>query len=243
MDNQNNPVDKVVGDLQKDFKLVGTSRIHSLGTWISAGLVLGALVAVAYVANQSGKFDASQASDRPGELAGEIGLQNDSDFDRPDLSSATDEPLFRGGVGGSATNDDKKIKYCTCNGSISGKVMCENFTKDPITGEGKKIADSWAKTFKKIDPKDPKSNFVIDQLTDDPALAGTFSADINGNQKEESMQCENDNECVFGETASGDGEIGLCGRKISGNLNRAINLPDNCSIENTQKYPLSAKCE
>ncbi len=47
---------KVVEDIQKDFKVVGTNRIHSLGTWISAGLILGALVAVAYVANKQGKF-------------------------------------------------------------------------------------------------------------------------------------------------------------------------------------------
>jgi hypothetical protein len=57
-----NKADEVISGLQKNFKVVGSSRIHSWYAWAATGVALGVLVAVAYVANRSGQFDQSNAS-------------------------------------------------------------------------------------------------------------------------------------------------------------------------------------
>lgn len=66
MDTQQQPtneaVEKVVDDLKKDFKVVGSGRIHSWYTWAIIGIILGALVGITYVANRSGKIQESDAS-------------------------------------------------------------------------------------------------------------------------------------------------------------------------------------
>jgi len=47
------PAEKVVGDLQKNFKIVGTHRVHSWYAWAMVGIVFGMALGVIYVANRS----------------------------------------------------------------------------------------------------------------------------------------------------------------------------------------------
>lgn len=62
MDNQTNPADKVVSDLQKNFTVVGSRRVHAWYAWAAIGLVLGALITVAYLADRSGRFSSGSAA-------------------------------------------------------------------------------------------------------------------------------------------------------------------------------------
>jgi len=52
---EENKTDQVINELEKNFKVVGASRVHSWYAWAAVGVLLGAAVAVAYVANRSGK--------------------------------------------------------------------------------------------------------------------------------------------------------------------------------------------
>jgi hypothetical protein len=65
MDNQNNGdlAGKVVSDLSKDFKIVGTHRVHSWYAWAIIGIVFGMALGIVYVANRSGRFNAGQANE------------------------------------------------------------------------------------------------------------------------------------------------------------------------------------
>lgn len=64
---ENNQADKVVSDIKKDFVAVGIHSVHGWYTWAVVGAGIGAIIAIAYVANLSGQFDASRASDAEGE--------------------------------------------------------------------------------------------------------------------------------------------------------------------------------
>ncbi len=59
--------EKVIAQLSENFKVVSAHRVHAWYSWAAAGLVLGILVGIAYVANRSGQVDAGRASE--GELA------------------------------------------------------------------------------------------------------------------------------------------------------------------------------
>lgn len=65
MEDNKNLGEKVVNELQKDFTMVGKRRIHSWHAWLTAGIILGVLAGIAYVANQSGQFDQSLAGACP----------------------------------------------------------------------------------------------------------------------------------------------------------------------------------
>lgn len=69
MDTQQQPtneaVDKVVGDIQKDFKIVGTHRVHSWYAWAIVGIVFGMALGIIYVANRSVKVQESDAAKMP----------------------------------------------------------------------------------------------------------------------------------------------------------------------------------
>jgi hypothetical protein len=68
MDNQkpSEAAERVVSDLQKDFKIVGTHRVHSWYAWAIVGIVFGMALGIVYVANRSGSdFVASQAAQCP----------------------------------------------------------------------------------------------------------------------------------------------------------------------------------
>ncbi len=54
--------DKAVADIKKDFKLVGSSHVHSWYAWAIVGIVFGLAVGVIYVSNSSGQFEAIQAA-------------------------------------------------------------------------------------------------------------------------------------------------------------------------------------
>ncbi len=54
--------DKVVSSLQRDFKIVGTSRIHGWYAWAIVGIVFGMAIGIVYVANRSATFTSSQAA-------------------------------------------------------------------------------------------------------------------------------------------------------------------------------------
>jgi hypothetical protein len=56
---------KVLNDLQKDFKVVGKTRIHGWYAWAIVGIVAGMLIAMVYVANRSGQFSSSNAQIEP----------------------------------------------------------------------------------------------------------------------------------------------------------------------------------
>lgn len=68
MENQSNPqgsdqaVDKAVGDIAKDFKIVGSHRVHSWYTWAAVGIIVGVVVGVVYVANRSGQIEEGDAA-------------------------------------------------------------------------------------------------------------------------------------------------------------------------------------
>ena len=53
--------EQVVGNIQKDFKIVGTGRVHSWYAWAIVGIVFGMALGVIYVANRSGQFSTSEA--------------------------------------------------------------------------------------------------------------------------------------------------------------------------------------
>ncbi len=72
---QQNEADKVVSDLQKDFKLVGTSRVHSWYAWAIVGIVFGMAIGIVYVANRSGKFDNSHADELSVKIDQDSGLR------------------------------------------------------------------------------------------------------------------------------------------------------------------------
>lgn len=61
----NEAVDKVVGDIQKDFKIVGTHRVHSWYAWAIVGIVFGMALGIIYVANRSVKVQESDAAKMP----------------------------------------------------------------------------------------------------------------------------------------------------------------------------------
>lgn len=61
----NEAVDKVVGDIQKDFKIVGTHRVHSWYAWAIVGIVFGMALGIVYVANRSVQVQESDAAKMP----------------------------------------------------------------------------------------------------------------------------------------------------------------------------------
>ncbi len=65
-DQQSGAVEGVVSGIQKDFKVVGTSRVHSWYAWAMVGIVFGMALGIVYVANRSGAFIASQAATNKG---------------------------------------------------------------------------------------------------------------------------------------------------------------------------------
>lgn len=58
---ENNLPDKVVSDLQKDFRVVGASRVHGWYAYAMIGIAFGLALGAIYVTNRSGQFLASQA--------------------------------------------------------------------------------------------------------------------------------------------------------------------------------------
>ncbi len=58
-----NLADKVVGDIKKDFTIVGKSRVHAWYAWAIVGVCVGMFLGILYVANRSGQFDASHAEE------------------------------------------------------------------------------------------------------------------------------------------------------------------------------------
>jgi hypothetical protein len=60
--NQSGIAEKVVSSLSKDFKIVGTQRVHPWFAWAIVGVVFGMALGVVYVSNQSGQFGQSQAA-------------------------------------------------------------------------------------------------------------------------------------------------------------------------------------
>lgn len=53
---------KIVGNIQKNFKIVGSHRVHSWYAWAMIGIVFGMALGVVYVANRSGKVNESSAN-------------------------------------------------------------------------------------------------------------------------------------------------------------------------------------
>jgi hypothetical protein len=55
-------INAVVGGLKTDFKIVGSHRVHSWYAWAIIGIVFGMALGVIYVANRTGRFQQSDAS-------------------------------------------------------------------------------------------------------------------------------------------------------------------------------------
>ncbi len=71
MDNNTQHIgDQTIDALSKDFKIVGGHHVHGWYAWAIVGIVFGMAMAMVYVANLQGKFEASQAAtDIGGEIA------------------------------------------------------------------------------------------------------------------------------------------------------------------------------
>ncbi len=55
--------EKVVGDISKDFKVVGNSHVHGWYAWGIIGVMFGMALMVAYVSNGTGRFTPSSADE------------------------------------------------------------------------------------------------------------------------------------------------------------------------------------
>src|SRR6185436_15261990 len=102
MDNNNqNLGDKVVSDIQKDFTIVGKTRVHSWYAWAIVGIVFGMAMAIVYVANRSGQFSASHAEE-PGLPIGAVD---------PNTGIGMEQPLKIEGVTSAQMIDNYNQKY------------------------------------------------------------------------------------------------------------------------------------
>jgi hypothetical protein len=54
--------DAVVGDIKKEFMIVGKHRVHSWYAWAIVGIVFGMALGIVYVANRTSRFESSSAS-------------------------------------------------------------------------------------------------------------------------------------------------------------------------------------
>jgi len=51
--------------LERDFIVVGKTRVRSWHAWLAIGLAAGAVASILFVANRSGEFEAGMAATRP----------------------------------------------------------------------------------------------------------------------------------------------------------------------------------
>ena len=72
--------EKVVSDIQKDFKLVGAQRVHSWYAWAIVGIVFGMALGIVYVANRSAQFDSSQAAEDMTYREEALSFENNSEY-------------------------------------------------------------------------------------------------------------------------------------------------------------------
>jgi hypothetical protein len=70
---QGNIAEKVVGDISKDFTVVGKHRIHGWYAWAIVGIVFGMALGIVYVANQNGEFSDSEAAVRKAQQVAPVG--------------------------------------------------------------------------------------------------------------------------------------------------------------------------
>lgn len=60
---------KVIGSINKDFKIVGSHRVHSWYAWAIVGIVFGMALGIVYVANRSGQATSIEAAQKKSNLA------------------------------------------------------------------------------------------------------------------------------------------------------------------------------
>jgi hypothetical protein len=77
MEPTQNPADQVVAGLQKDFKIVGSHRVHSWYAWAIVGIVFGMALGIMYVSSRSAQLMASQAAFFPPAPALNIAVNNE----------------------------------------------------------------------------------------------------------------------------------------------------------------------
>ena len=110
-------VEKVITDLQNDFKIVGTHRVHSWYAWAIVGIVLGMAIGIIYVANRSGNFSASKASTNPAPQISQIN-QNGADLSSSaGAGEKKDEPT---------KTPSATAKMCYCEKRIPYTISCSN---------------------------------------------------------------------------------------------------------------------
>ena len=99
--------EKVVSDLKKDFRIVGSHRVHSWYAWAIVGIVFGMALGIVYVANRSAQFNASNAMVVPKDPQGIIEQDPESEFA---LSSDPQGLIKQNEVTMRGTSLDDKIK-------------------------------------------------------------------------------------------------------------------------------------
>ena len=77
MEPTKSPADEVVAGLQKDFKIVGSHRVHSWYAWAIVGVVFGMALGIMYISSRSAQLMASQAAFIPPAPALNISVNNE----------------------------------------------------------------------------------------------------------------------------------------------------------------------
>jgi hypothetical protein len=127
----NSAVEKVVGDLQKDFKIVGSHRVHSWYAWAIVGIVFGMALGIVYVANRSGQIENSDASmgfpGRYGQQQNEPGMMGLPVPGQPGQMLGTNEEKFDEPGFFATTGGGKFI--CNCKKSVRALLDFNNGTE------------------------------------------------------------------------------------------------------------------
>lgn len=137
----NNLADKVVADIQRDFRIVGSSRVHGWYAWAIVGIVFGMALGMVYVANRSGQFIVSRgASDDSFLLMGnepaEKGLTGDFVPENPyfatDAADAGVKPVVPAVKNSCSASDISKTASGEATTELPAPSTKKNKTDDEI---------------------------------------------------------------------------------------------------------------
>ncbi len=145
-DSQGQAVDAVVTGLKNDFKIVGSHRVHSWYAWAIIGIVFGLALGVVYVANRSGNFQQSDASQTgPKDLRficpGTTQSNHlDSQGSSPIKLSASELKAIKSAMSSDGKSiDEEKItdgdlKDALVSAKVTAANDCENHKKQKLAG-------------------------------------------------------------------------------------------------------------
>lgn len=126
----NEAAEKVVGELNKDFKIVGSHRVHSWYAWAIIGIVLGMALGIVYVANRSVTVQESDAAaaKRYTQTTAREKQKASGDF-KP--LSATIEPYFTADLTGVSLGTARVKKY---TGATRPHIELSKVESIPLSG-------------------------------------------------------------------------------------------------------------